>query len=409
MGNSHSKKGPKGGSNQFRDAESLVKEKDEESGKNRVNFQLEISNQSDKKKSSPDDRKLTDQEKAQEKARIIKLYQQIQNDTDLYIDLDTLRKNKSSALERKKPKYIDHHRRIFSNHKLNFNRSIQIIDGIPSKSLPIIPTCDGLGDTSDLRGSIISYVEGDIEFHDLMTASVRIFSLESPSSSTDHHVPIQLLDLYKTIRPRTSNSPLLVLKEKDQLKLPSGKGKRPRSRALIRPIDRQILANQKDRDDPIPSSTRKIVWSSEFKNTKNPHCYCCHCPLDYSKWHCGHILSRKEGGKIEKENLHPVCVGCNLGMGVNHMYEYILVNQLPGMGSLDYKDPIVIMLQQVSVLIHASWAKIESLKDAGYITSTEAKKYREMIVSSKKTLSERIAVMINLRQYELRIPSLLNN
>ena len=87
MGNSHSKKGPKGGSNQFRDAESLVKEKDEESGKNRVNFQLEISNQSDKKKSSPDDRKLTDQEKAQEKARIIKLYQQIQNDTDLYIEV----------------------------------------------------------------------------------------------------------------------------------------------------------------------------------------------------------------------------------------------------------------------------------------------------------------------------------
>ncbi len=94
-------------------------------------------------------------------------------------------------------------------------------------------------------------------------------------------------------------------------------------------------------------------------------------------------------------------------MGVNHMYEYILVNQMPGKCSLNYSDPIVIMFQQVSILIHSTWAKIESLKECRYLTATEAKRYRERIVSAKKTISERMAVMINISQYEERVPSLL--
>nr|QBK91057.1 MAG: HNH endonuclease [Pithovirus LCPAC202] len=404
MGTSHSKKESPNNSNSFKDAESISETFLQEPPKDDNDINLDVSPQSEAiQKLSKKKRKWTDQEKD----KLLKLYQQIQTDHDLYIDLDTLRKNKSSALGRKKPKYIDHQLRIFSDYQTNFNISIQII--APSQSDNIITSRGGLNNDTDLRKSIISYVEGDIEFHDLMTISMKMFDSEIPSSSQNHHVPIQLLDLYQTIRPSKDKTTLLDPKGKSRLKLIPEKSKRPRSRALIRPIDRQIMATQKDKEDSIPSGTRKIVWSEEFKNSRKPHCYCCHCPLDYKKWHCGHILSRKEGGRIEKENLHPVCVGCNLGMGVNHMYEYILVNQLPGMGSLDYKDPIVIMLQQVSILIHYSWAKIEDLKNSGYITNTEAKKYREMIVSSKKTLSERIAVMINLRQYEMRIPSLIKD
>nr|QBK90830.1 MAG: HNH endonuclease [Pithovirus LCPAC201] len=408
MGTSNSKKEPKNNSDQFENAKFLVKTNQDLSVQNNLTTKLDILSEQDKKKSSADDhRKWTDQEKT----KLIALYRQIQKDSDLYVDLDTLRKNKSSAIGRKKPKYVDRNLRIFSNNKLNFDKSTRIINSISSNSSLVTSPDSELNSSFDLRGSIISYVEGDIEFHDLMTATVKVFETETSENSRNHHVPIQLLDLYQTIRPIEKNLPLSIPNQKNRLKIPleKEKGKRHKSRALIRPIDRQIVATQKDRDDPIPSSTRKIVWASEFKNTRKPYCYCCHCPLDYSKWHCGHILSRKEGGRIKKENLHPVCVGCNLGMGVNHMYEYILVNQLPGMSSLDYKDPIVIMLQQISILIHCSWAKIEALKDSGYITNTEAKRYREMIVSSKKTLSERIAIMVNLKQYEMRIPSLLNN
>ena len=409
MGISHSKKESLNNSNEFNGAESIPNTPPNKPSNNDPDIESKLSDKSQaSQKQIPEERKWSDQEKE----KLLKLYQEIQGEKDLYIDLDTLRKNKSSAIGRKKPKYIDHQLRVFSHQETNFNRSIQIINHRSSSSHGVIIARGGLDDTIDLRESIISYIEGDIEFYDLMTVSIKTCHQETSSSTQNHQVSTQLLDLYQTIRPSKNKTGPPPTKGKNRLKLipKNGRdGKRPRSRAIIRPIDRQIVATQKDKEDSIPSATRKTVWALEFKNSKKPHCYCCHCPLVYEKWHCGHILSRKEGGRIEKENLHPVCVGCNLGMGVNHMYEYILVNQLKGMSSLNYNDPIVIMLQQVSILIHCSWAKIETLKNSGYITNTEAKKYREMIVSSKKTLSERIAVMINLGQYEMRIPSLISD
>jgi hypothetical protein len=317
--------------------------------------------------------------KSPEEARrqLIKVYQKIQLDSDFYLNLDTLRKNKSSALVRKEPRYIDHRLRIFSSQEKIFNQAILIISQLNQKTEP------------DVRGSIISYVEGSIEFHDLITTSIKVFnSGEKP--------PPKIQNIYQTIH---SKSPLLAIKDQ----------RKRISRALISPADRQILATPRDETEAIPSATRKLVWNREFGSMGNSKCYSCHSPLDHGNWHCGHILSRKEGGRIEKENLRPVCVKCNMGMGVNHMYEYMIVNRLPGRLLLDPSDPIVIMMEQVSTLIFCSWSKIETLKEAGYLTATEAKTYREMIVSAKKTLSERMAIMINISQYEERVPSLLNN
>lgn len=42
-----------------------------------------------------------------------------------------------------------------------------------------------------------------------------------------------------------------------------------------------------------------------------------------SDFHAGHIISDKDKGKVELENLRPLCSKCNLSMGSENMFEFI--------------------------------------------------------------------------------------
>ena len=39
---------------------------------------------------------------------------------------------------------------------------------------------------------------------------------------------------------------------------------------------------------------------------------------------CGHIVSGYNGGKINVDNLRPICMSCNLSMGTKNMQDFIL-------------------------------------------------------------------------------------
>lgn len=52
--------------------------------------------------------------------------------------------------------------------------------------------------------------------------------------------------------------------------------------------------------------------------------FCCLTQnIEINSFHSGHIISRKEGGKIELENLRPLCSSCNQSMKSKDMYSYI--------------------------------------------------------------------------------------
>ena len=42
-----------------------------------------------------------------------------------------------------------------------------------------------------------------------------------------------------------------------------------------------------------------------------------------TSWHAGHIISEKDGGSTNIENLRPVCADCNLGMKTQNMIVYM--------------------------------------------------------------------------------------
>jgi len=78
----------------------------------------------------------------------------------------------------------------------------------------------------------------------------------------------------------------------------------------------------------IPSHTRTAVWKKYFSSNSSALCplyQLCHSTLNRdikNGWQCGHITSEKNGGKLEIDNLRPICQGCNCSMGSNNWEDY---------------------------------------------------------------------------------------
>jgi hypothetical protein len=84
------------------------------------------------------------------------------------------------------------------------------------------------------------------------------------------------------------------------------------------------------RKDPIPETIRKRIFA---ENSTDIHkcqskCVCCEGLIIQSaiyscnKYECGHILSEKNGGQVQLDNLVPLCQSCNKGMSSNNLLEW---------------------------------------------------------------------------------------
>ncbi len=75
----------------------------------------------------------------------------------------------------------------------------------------------------------------------------------------------------------------------------------------------------------IPSIIKQHVWDENIGLVNGmSNCFCCRTNIIYQiNFHCGHIISEKNGGLITKDNLRPVCSKCNLCMQSKSMYDFI--------------------------------------------------------------------------------------
>ena len=97
------------------------------------------------------------------------------------------------------------------------------------------------------------------------------------------------------------------------------------------PLDRTVRTNFR-KDFPRMSrlylemieNTSKIVPKYIGKELGIFNCLCCNeSEISKSEFHAGHYISEVNGGKTNKENLRPICAGCNLSMGKKNMDEYM--------------------------------------------------------------------------------------
>lgn len=85
---------------------------------------------------------------------------------------------------------------------------------------------------------------------------------------------------------------------------------------------------------------RQEVWRNYFNEAETGKCYACGIVVQRRNrgWHCSHVKPHSKGGPDKLENLRVCCGKCNLSMGTENLYAYILRNNLSGPGRTKARD-----------------------------------------------------------------------
>ena len=76
----------------------------------------------------------------------------------------------------------------------------------------------------------------------------------------------------------------------------------------------------------IPKQIRVIVWNHYIGEDIIKHkCLCCKkVAMSNTNFEVGHVLSEKNGGTHEINNLRPICGACNHSMGTENMVDFVV-------------------------------------------------------------------------------------
>jgi 5-methylcytosine-specific restriction endonuclease McrA len=74
----------------------------------------------------------------------------------------------------------------------------------------------------------------------------------------------------------------------------------------------------------ISKTLRNVLWSINMGKRIEGKCLCCSQRTIYKdNFHGGHIISVKNGGRTNRENIIPICQHCNLDMGTKNLFTYM--------------------------------------------------------------------------------------
>lgn len=128
----------------------------------------------------------------------------------------------------------------------------------------------------------------------------------------------------------------------------------------------------------ISPKMRKEVWKQWAQGEDICKCFCCDIVIYESGWHCGHILPKSLGGSPHIHNLRPLCSTCNLKMGNNHMYDYMIQHQLPGKKHIQ-QSPLYDFFKQKHAIIKKCQKQIDQLN----IPKKMSKNLHKRLLSNK--------------------------
>ena len=89
---------------------------------------------------------------------------------------------------------------------------------------------------------------------------------------------------------------------------------------------KQEKEEAKKKKQSIPKNVRVIVWNHYIGEDIIRHrCLCCKKVLiSNTNFEVGHVLSEKNGGTHEINNLRPICFACNHSMGAENMIDFVV-------------------------------------------------------------------------------------
>lgn len=82
----------------------------------------------------------------------------------------------------------------------------------------------------------------------------------------------------------------------------------------------------KKKKQSIPKNVRIIVWNHYIGGDIIKHkCLCCKkVVISNTNFEVGHVISEKNGGTHEINNLRPICFACNHSMGTENMIDFVV-------------------------------------------------------------------------------------
>lgn len=90
---------------------------------------------------------------------------------------------------------------------------------------------------------------------------------------------------------------------------------------------RELLQKEeiKRKKQAIPKNIRTIIWNHYIGEDIIKHkCLCCKkVTIQITGFDVGHVLSEKNGGTHEINNLRPICGACNHSMGTENMIDFV--------------------------------------------------------------------------------------
>ena len=91
------------------------------------------------------------------------------------------------------------------------------------------------------------------------------------------------------------------------------------------PVEPIIDVELTQKRRPLPTSVRDCVWNHYIGEDINKHrCLCCKkVVINNRQFQVGHVISVKDGGTDEINNLRPICAPCNHSMGTKNMIEFV--------------------------------------------------------------------------------------
>ena len=165
----------------------------------------------------------------------------------------------------------------------------------------------------------------------LYNANNMIFKIIEPvqPTSIETTVETQQLSLIEQLEKQKQE---IESKMKEEIKKQEEEAKR-----LLEEEERKKAEEEKKRNEDekkeakkkkqsIPKNVRVIVWNHYIGEDIIKHkCLCCKkVTISNTNFEVGHVISEKNGGTHEINNLRPICFACNHSMGPENMIDFVV-------------------------------------------------------------------------------------
>lgn len=164
----------------------------------------------------------------------------------------------------------------------------------------------------------------EIKPEEIVTADIRIIEPEQPSIqlSLIEELEKQKQDIEKKMLEEIEKQRIELEEKKKQEEFE----KQQIEKQQIEEERQKEKEEKKKKKQAIPKNVRNIVWNHYIGEDIIKHrCLCCKKVLiTNTNFEVGHVLSEKNGGTHEINNLRPICGSCNHSMGTENMIEFVI-------------------------------------------------------------------------------------